>query len=707
MKNTSTNKYVSSPKILGLSINLLIYNKKKLAVHCIIYLLMIFRTLIITNNISSINELLFDLSFSVLLLFINIICIIIKFSEMKYNMLVYPFVLVLTIIRVLGYSYSLYLCPIDGGFGRFNFTSCNINITDIDIYNEMIFSKVGNLSSINIYVALHFLLYFMDFKIVLFGTILSIMITFIFGVVIISFFKTISVQFMGLISSLIVCLLLYYIKKGDKKEDYLNKKIDQKKTDHIKEMQLQFRTTGHNIGTPLTSILYYVEELEKKFQENNLIDKDNYFYQINIALNYIRVVYLNMMNKVKMNVIEVINIREIVKLIIDMSNGYAKSRFPGVKLIYDVEYNVPINIKSSRVVILQIIMELLANAIKQTDQGTVKLKVSLNDSKIKFCVIDEGPGIESDSKNIFKPYVTDGNGYGLGLSSVKQLADSIDGFICAYNNKTVSSKKIGATFVVELNHNLKEEREESKEEIMIEIDTESKETFDKLTILVLDDNRFNLEIIKMVLLKYEIQVVTSDNGLNTILISSIYFLAKQIRNEISDCENLKLKFEIKNRLKFSEDIIRFLMNEKRKRYQGKEDDLLKIEINKLVETEKNKIFENEELFNMLIDNNFILDTFLLDFNLPYINGGIVAKEILNMNLKPPIIMLSSIGTGGALNITDDDIIEIQDFDGQIERHSIISDKSMVPKIIKMIQSSKSFQGSNKELFSKYLIDKES
>ena len=101
----------------------------------------------------------------------------------------------------------------------------------------------------------------------------------------------------------------------------------------------------------------------------------------------------------------------------------------------------------------QIIMNLLLNALEATPAGgTVRLETAAvtnnwRERFLEILVADSGPGIPAERLDeLFEPMETDkGEGHaGLGLSIVKNLTESLEGFI------TYKSGTLGATFQISL-----------------------------------------------------------------------------------------------------------------------------------------------------------------------------------------------------------------------------------------------------------------
>ena len=115
----------------------------------------------------------------------------------------------------------------------------------------------------------------------------------------------------------------------------------------------------------------------------------------------------------------------------------------GLKLFCFIDINVPAKIESDAVRLSQITLNLLANAIKFTDQGQVELKVSSrthgDQTFLNVAVSDTGIGIDQyDMKMIFQPFIqgksdAEALGYGLGLAISRELCQLLDGYMSAHS----------------------------------------------------------------------------------------------------------------------------------------------------------------------------------------------------------------------------------------------------------------------------------
>jgi len=108
-----------------------------------------------------------------------------------------------------------------------------------------------------------------------------------------------------------------------------------------------------------------------------------------------------------------------------------------ILFLYEIQATVPTQIFSDEKRLRQILMNLLGNAMKFTDQGKVSLLVQYQEQEgLIFIVKDTGIGIsETDLQQIFSPFHQSGShlqkaqGTGLGLSITKNLVDLMHGNI--------------------------------------------------------------------------------------------------------------------------------------------------------------------------------------------------------------------------------------------------------------------------------------
>jgi two-component system sensor histidine kinase/response regulator len=114
----------------------------------------------------------------------------------------------------------------------------------------------------------------------------------------------------------------------------------------------------------------------------------------------------------------------------------------GVELIYEIDHNIDYSIKGDSFRLKQVIMNLVKNAVKFTDEGHIYVKVEeaediVDKKQLHFSVEDTGIGIAPDKlQAIFDTFTqVDGSttrkygGTGLGLTITKRLVEMMNGQI--------------------------------------------------------------------------------------------------------------------------------------------------------------------------------------------------------------------------------------------------------------------------------------
>jgi signal transduction histidine kinase len=119
--------------------------------------------------------------------------------------------------------------------------------------------------------------------------------------------------------------------------------------------------------------------------------------------------------------------------------------------VRDIDAKMPLLVCDKRR-IRQVLLNLVSNAVKFTEQGTITLSAKMYDDKIHIAVMDTGPGISADQQDmIFEPFVQTeagikhAGGTGLGLPISKSLTTAHGGRLWVE-----SAPGQGAAFHVEL-----------------------------------------------------------------------------------------------------------------------------------------------------------------------------------------------------------------------------------------------------------------
>jgi PAS domain S-box-containing protein len=163
--------------------------------------------------------------------------------------------------------------------------------------------------------------------------------------------------------------------------------------------------------------------------------------------------------------------------------------------------------------ILQILVNLISNALKFTHKGCIKVKISQlvseDHAKVELSVIDSGIGISQS--NI--PYLFDSfkqaqssiarqyGGTGLGLAIVKSLCEQLNGEL-----KVSSIVDKGSQF--SLRFKLPVSQQHAAQEYQVPLLT----TFTGVHILLVEDNEINQEIAQAMLSQAGFQVTLAGNG---------------------------------------------------------------------------------------------------------------------------------------------------------------------------------------------------
>ena len=280
---------------------------------------------------------------------------------------------------------------------------------------------------------------------------------------------------------------------------------------------------SHEIRTPMTSILGFAELIDQKTREPELKKYTERIHKSgNILLNLINDILD--LSKIEANKIEIelkpVNLKEMINELLLIFQEIVNRK--GIRLSLDYPKSLSRNFLLDEFRIRQILLNLIGNAIKFTDAGSVKIKVSIrrkeegyNNAKLQVQVIDTGIGIEKGQlSSIFDSFsqgkTKDSNKYsgtGLGLSISKKLAKLMGGDIWVY-----SKPNFGSIFTLQIDKVSIISQSEfnlipsnSSEEIVTK--------FGKTKVLIVDDDDINRELIITYLQKIpELEYIEAIDG---------------------------------------------------------------------------------------------------------------------------------------------------------------------------------------------------
>lgn len=212
-----------------------------------------------------------------------------------------------------------------------------------------------------------------------------------------------------------------------------------------------------------------------------------------------------------------VNFFELTEKLIQIFQLEAKNK--NINLSFNVDKDLPMY-EGDPVKISQIMIKLIGNAIKYTNDGQVTVEVKKNDQSdrkgnVLVIIKDTGIGIDGGKQRmIFEKFTQAENstvrkygGSGLGLAITKNLVDLMEGSIWVQSELTVGSEFFFTLNLAPLN----------KASYSLKASTESTDTLNKkLRILVVDDSLENRALMIAYLKKLPFLIETAENGMEAL-----------------------------------------------------------------------------------------------------------------------------------------------------------------------------------------------
>ncbi|GGH72695.1 histidine kinase N-terminal 7TM domain-containing protein [Phaeocystidibacter marisrubri] len=267
---------------------------------------------------------------------------------------------------------------------------------------------------------------------------------------------------------------------------------------------------SHEIRTPLNAIIGISHILESEVSDDIkdkvaslLASSDHLKNLVNDILDF---------NKIESGVIELsqneIVLDEWMKTTVHSYLDWAAEK--GIAIVYKNVLHAGTCISIDQVRLTQVVNNIIHNAVKFTEKGSISVTVSPYKAKgIEIEITDTGVGIETEYlETIFDEFtqVSTGNdrshsGTGLGLSISQKLL-----YLMGSKLEVKSSVGRGSTFSFKLNHVIVKPSSSAISHPDNDI------VFDKGTVLIVEDNHINMAIAKTFLGKWGLDTVQAENG---------------------------------------------------------------------------------------------------------------------------------------------------------------------------------------------------
>lgn len=280
-------------------------------------------------------------------------------------------------------------------------------------------------------------------------------------------------------------------------------------------------TMSHEIRTPMNAILGFGELLveeaatdkEKRYAQSIVRSGNSLLQIINDILD---------LSKIEAGMMDILpeatDVRELASFVQLLFAHQIENR--PVEIRVEIQEDVPTSLMLDSARLRQILINLVGNALKFTDQGHVTLRFSgryPSDGRSRFALVieveDTGSGIHPDKlQEIFKPFVQarerreiEVRGTGLGLAIVKRLTELMDGDISVR-----STPQVGSVFRVdfpEVEVSARLPQSMTAEEPNVDFDD-----LEASHILVVDDNPINRELVRSFFEKTRHQISEAVDG---------------------------------------------------------------------------------------------------------------------------------------------------------------------------------------------------
>ena len=289
---------------------------------------------------------------------------------------------------------------------------------------------------------------------------------------------------------------------------------------------------SHEIRTPLNGVMGFLKLLSKttltatqlEYLNTTEVSAKMLLTVINDILDFSKIEA----GKVSIEQVE-IEFKELLEDIISLHSANAGNK--GLDLVFAYNKAVPARLLGDPARISQVLSNLLGNAIKFTQHGEILVQVELKDETeadalIEVSVKDSGIGISTEEQErLFQPFsqadastTRKYGGTGLGLVISKALIELMGGKISVQSHAGQGSRFV---FTLRLpkqkNHHDRQPLEQTFADAMPEsFQLRSRETGEKLSVLIVDDNEINRKLVKILVEQMGAISELAENGVQAL-----------------------------------------------------------------------------------------------------------------------------------------------------------------------------------------------